>query len=208
MSNGQSGTFTTRRQSPQKQHGDAPAALSPAQQEWEDAKRDADDWQRVQDAHNTPATSVPSLSETFDASRLTSSDRAAIESACSGARLVHGAAAYHRCMSNQLRELAEVPYTPDLSRLDASARASIESSCAGARLVQGAAAYHRCLGNQLRELEEVPSAPDLSRLNASDRASIESACSGARLVQGAAAYHRCLTQQLHAHSKRSQIDQI
>ena len=135
-------------------------------------------------------------SVTYDLSSLSASDRDSIESACSGARLVQGAASYHRCLNTQLEELAQHPDAPDLSRLSSVDRASIESACSGTRLVQGAASYHRCLNTQLEELAQHPDAPDLSRLSSADRASIESACSGTRLVQGAASYHRCLNTQL------------
>ncbi|MBN9614301.1 MAG: DnaJ domain-containing protein [Acidobacteriales bacterium] len=139
------------------------------------------------------ARTVPA---TYDISDLSASDRDSIESACSGARLVQGAAAYHRCLNTQLEELAHHPGMPDLSKLSNVDRASIESACSGARLVQGAAAYHRCLNTQLEELGRSPDTPDLSALSSVDRNSIESACSGARLVQGPASYHRCLKRQL------------
>ncbi len=132
----------------------------------------------------------------YDISSLPDSDRNSIESACSDARLVQGAAAYHRCLNTQLQELARYPGTPDLNKLSSIDRASIESACSGARLVQGAAAYHRCLNTQLEGLAQYPSTPDLRELNSIDRASMDSACSGARLIQGAAAYHRCLNTQL------------
>ncbi|QMV19546.1 DnaJ domain-containing protein [Granulicella sp. 5B5] len=136
------------------------------------------------------------LPTTYDISSLSASDHDSIESACSGARLVQGAAAYHRCLNTQLEELARYPGIPDLSKLDGVDRASIESACSGARLVQGAAAYHRCLNTQLEELARYPNTPNLGGLSSIDRNSIESACSGARLVQGPASYHRCLTHQL------------
>ena len=133
---------------------------------------------------------------TYDISSLSASDHDSIESACSGARLVQGAAAYHRCLDTQLEQLGRYPGTPDLSKLSNVDRASIESACSGARLVQGAASYHRCLNTQLEELSRYPDTPDLGRLSNVDRNSIESACSGARLVQGPASYHRCLKRQL------------
>lgn len=137
-----------------------------------------------------------SPSATDDLSNLSASDRNSVESACSGARLVQGAAAYHRCLNTQLQELGQYPDTPNLSRLNTVDRASIESACSGARLVQGAAAYHRCLTTQLQELARYPDTPDLKGLSSVDRNSIESACSGARLVQGPASYHQCLKRQL------------
>jgi hypothetical protein len=137
-----------------------------------------------------------SPSATYDVSGLSALDRASIESACSGARLVQGAASYHRCLNAQLGDLAQHPRTPDLNKLSSVDRASVESACSGARLVQGAASYHQCLDTQLGDLAQHPRTPDLSRLSSVDRSSIESACSGSRLVQGAASYHRCLSTQL------------
>jgi curved DNA-binding protein CbpA len=160
------------------------------------ASKSSGDGNAAQPKSDGPSSGVPRSAEKDVTPTMSSSDRASIESACSGARLGEGAAAYHSCLDDQLRKLAEIPNAPDLSRLNASDRASIGSACSGARLGEGAAAYHRCLDDQLHKLAEIPNAPDLSRLNASDRASIESACSGARLGEGAAAYHRCLRVQL------------
>jgi hypothetical protein len=139
---------------------------------------------------------VRSPSVTNDLSSLSALDKNSIESACSGARLVQGAASYHRCLNTQLEELAHYPDAPNLSRLGSVDRASIESACSGARLVQGAASYHRCLNTQLEELARYPDTPDLSGLSSVDRNSIESACSGAKLVQGPGPYHQCLRHQL------------
>ena len=98
------------------------------------------------------SSAIAGSSETNNLSNLSTSDRASIESACSGAKLLQGPAAYHRCLSTQLQELTQDPNAPDLSRLSSDDRASIESVCSGAKLLQGPAAYHRCLRNQLSEL--------------------------------------------------------
>ncbi len=125
---------------------------------------------------------------------LSYSDRASIESACNYSKVIEGAAAYHTCLNNQLRELGNSK-APSLAALSYSDRASIESACNYSKVIEGAAAYHTCLNNQLRELGS-SKAPSLAALSYSDRASIESACNYSKVIKGAAAYHTCLDNQL------------
>ncbi len=127
---------------------------------------------------------------------LSPSDRASILSACEVDKQVSGPAAYHKCLNDQLRELADAGKAPSLAGLSYSDRASILSACEVDKQVSGAAAYHTCLNNQLSDLADAGKAPSLAALSYSDRASILSACEVDKQVSGAAAYHTCLNNQL------------
>lgn len=63
-----------------------------------------------------------------DLSRLSSDDRASIESACYLAKNLHGPAVYRSCVEEQLQALSG-SRPPDLSKLSSDDRASIESAC-------------------------------------------------------------------------------
>jgi restriction system protein len=73
---------------------------------------------------------------------------------------MEGAAAYNRCLQNQLEAWSSGPRRPDLSQLSPEEKRSAESACTHARLMEGAAANNRCLRDQLRLLginDTVPS---------------------------------------------------
>lgn len=151
-------------------------------------------------ANSTPPTPDPPEKRAGpkqpDLSRLTSSERPSLESACSYAKYNQGPAAYDQCLVLQFERWNVGPKQPDLSSLASPERQSIESACSYAKYNQGPAAYNQCLIRQLQEWTAGPKRPDLSSLNHSERQSIESACSYAKYNQGPAAYNRCLVRQL------------
>jgi hypothetical protein len=99
---------------------------------------------------NRRKTSKRSVASKID---LDPEQQQSIESACAMAKYADGPAAYRRCVSQQLANLAASPPRPDLSSLDEEERQSIESACAPAKYVEGPAAYYRCLSKQVRLLE-------------------------------------------------------
>lgn len=99
------------------------------------------------------STPTPAPMARPNLSGLTASERASVESACSGAKLVEGPAAYYRCVSGQLTDLEALGGArPNLAGLNATERQSIQSACSGQKLVEGPAAYYRCVFGQLQQL--------------------------------------------------------
>src|SRR5262249_16167377 len=105
--------------------------------------------QQITKVSGTQAYSTPPAMR--DITTLTGPERESIESACMGARLNQGAAAYNQCVQSQLTELRKGPTRPDLSALSGPERESIESACLGFKLNQGPAAYNECLQGQMAQ---------------------------------------------------------
>ncbi|MBF0185975.1 MAG: peptidoglycan-binding protein [Magnetococcales bacterium] len=89
-----------------------------------------------------------------DLSRLSSSEKQSIESACSVDKYSNGPAAYNKCLNKQLEAMSgQGTKQPDLSRLSSSEKQSIESACSVDKYSNGPAAYNYCLSQQLARLK-------------------------------------------------------
>ncbi|MGZ5232327.1 MAG: hypothetical protein ACXWC3_20100 [Burkholderiales bacterium] len=140
----------------------------------------------------------PRSTESLSIASLNSAERESIESACSGAKVLEGHAAYEKCLVKKLAALKTAPRNNDLSSLSQTERDSLESACSGPKLLDGPAAYNKCVAAKLTAFHSAPHNIDLSMLNETERTSIESACSGPRLLDGPAAYNKCLASKLVA----------
>lgn len=127
-----------------------------------------------------------------DLAGLSTDERQSVESACYGARVSQGPAAYYRCADDQLAALRQMADRPDFSGATSLERVSIESACYGPKVSQGPAAYYRCATAQLRQLRRSEGAPVMGGLSQLERESIDSACYGARVSSGPAAYYDCV----------------
>lgn len=140
----------------------------------------------------------PQSTESLSIASLKSAERASIESACSGAKVLEGQAAYEKCLVKKLAALKTAPRDNDLSSLSQTERDSLESACSGPKVLDGPAAYNKCVAAKLTAFHSAPHNINLSALNDTERTSIESACSGPRVLDGPAAYNKCLASKLTA----------
>lgn len=125
---------------------------------------------------------------------LSAEEKGAIESVCSGEKLLNGLKAYDKCVSSQKMKLANTPSPPDLSMLNPDERSSIKTVCNGEKSLYGPAAFYKCLEDQKDKLNNVTN-PDLSALSTDEQSSIKSVCNGEKLLYGPAAYYKCLEAQ-------------
>ncbi len=121
-----------------------------------------------------------------------------IESACRSQRMLHGAAAYHDCLNQQVAALKAGPARPSLADASSDERGMIESACRNQRLFHGPAAYYDCLNRQVTALKAIKHRPSLAAASRDEAVMIEYACQNQRLFRGPAAYYDCLNQQLSA----------
>ncbi len=85
---------------------------------------------------------------------ITEPENAAIEETCARSRMLRGEAAYERCVTEQIADLAQLGKKPILSPASDAERAVIEDGCGSVGFFYGPAAFYRCAQVRLAELAE------------------------------------------------------
>ncbi len=103
---------------------------------------------KAAETHPTYSNQSSNINTSIDS--LSYGEKSAINMACI-LKKSDGAASYNRCLSAQLRELANAPREPDMSGLSYNEKSAVDMACILIKS-EGAASYNRCLIAKLRQL--------------------------------------------------------